>query len=1228
MAAPFGSPDGTRRSACKPEARTTFPPPGFFRTIALDRGPAGIERDVKHISIPHGKIRPSVRPAPFSGVIAACLLSPHLSAADFIWDGGAPGTNSWGAVNNWNPDASVPNNGSADLVFSGGTRPMPNAQGEYSINTLRFSGTTTAFTVTGQKITLVQNGGQPPFIRNEAASTHVIENALAFGNPGTIRAQNGHLWLKGPLDNGGHSLTLTADAGRILYLGVSGESVPLFGAGNVTVSGSGTARFNSVNLASGAFTVSSGSTAEIAGIMAGQSSISLSGTLKLMAANRIPNNVPLSLSGGRLDLDGFAETIGTLSGTGSLTGQGIRMGGGGSLTVQQTTDTSYSGTISGGGGSSFTKSGSGTLTLSGLVNYPGTTTVAGGTLHIGTGSSLSENAALVVNSGATLSMAGITRLVPSITGSGTVVLGHLSPGVTNADFAFSGTFTGGGSLTKIGTGVMEITTPQSHTGGTHIGNGVLHAKASQALGAAGATTISPGATLRIDRGVAIDRPGGITLVGTGAAGAGVVQVMNTGADTNPSLTGPITLLGPATINSTSSRTFNLGSANGLQTLDLGKFDLTLNSARVRHRLAGEGGIVKTGTGTLRLAGNNSAHTGPIDIQNGTLELESNNALAGGNAPVTIAPGAKLVQRDGIATSTARIVHLEDDFEAYGVSSWSGTDRLDFQFGSRLVARSSPAADLTIGGSGEITGLLFEPVVESGAIVRVQRPVTVGDGLYKSGPGILEIGAPCTYPGPTHVTAGTLRLTAPDCLPDQTEFVLSAGATFDTVDHDERIGSLDGLGTVTLGGTLTLSPLLPAAFAGTIQGSGGIIFDGGSAVQTLASANTYTGPTNVRNNGKLTLAAADALSPTARLTVQSGGELRIGATGQTIGSLTGNGAIIHTAPGGTLQTGGESPSLIWSGTIQGPGGLVKTGALTGFILSTAQPYTGPTTIEEGSLSSVGLPSSDVTIAANAQLSGSGTFADIDCSGRIANRIAGSTLTANALTLRHGSRVQMIFNNDWTVPEAIHAATLERIGGNITIASAILPVFTPGETRVLKVIRTTHGITGSTSGITVSLGNSLAAFDGTATARVSADGKDLEVVFTAATGDDYESWINGFGLAEGQKGFDHDADHDGLPNGIEYILGGNPATGPDSEPVLSFTHDGTHMEFVFTRMNRAEYLDPMVQHSTTLQNPWTPAVHGQNGVTITETIVDPERKLITVRIPKSGAPRRFARLRADL
>ena len=64
----------------------------------------------------------------------------------------------------------------------------------------------------------------------------------------------------------------------------------------------------------------------------------------------------------------------------SLSGSGgsVALSNNGALTVNQGTNTSYAGAITGSG--SLTKSGSGTLTLTGTNTYTGGTTVSGGTL--------------------------------------------------------------------------------------------------------------------------------------------------------------------------------------------------------------------------------------------------------------------------------------------------------------------------------------------------------------------------------------------------------------------------------------------------------------------------------------------------------------------------------------------------------------------------------------------------------------------------------------------------------------------------------------------------------------------------------------------------------------------------------------------------------------------------------------------------------------------------------
>ena len=130
--------------------------------------------------------------------------------------------------------------------------------------------------------------------------------------------------------------------------------------------------------------------------------------------------VNLNGSGATLDLSGMTQTVGSLAGiAGSLVlnNGSLTAGGDGSTKA-------FAGVLSGTG--SFTKAGSGTLTLSGTNNYTGNTAVNGGTLLVNnTSGSGTGSGALTINAGTTLGGTGsISGAVTNNAG------GTLSPGVS------------------------------------------------------------------------------------------------------------------------------------------------------------------------------------------------------------------------------------------------------------------------------------------------------------------------------------------------------------------------------------------------------------------------------------------------------------------------------------------------------------------------------------------------------------------------------------------------------------------------------------------------------------------------------------------------------------------------------------------------------------------------------------------------------------------------------
>ena len=137
--------------------------------------------------------------------------------------------------------------------------------------------------------------------------------------------------------------------------------------------------------------------------------------------------------------------------------------------------------------------------------------------------------------------------------------------------------------------------------------------------------------------------------------------------------------------------------------------------------------------------------------------------------------------------------------------------------------------------------------------------------------------------------------------------------------------------------------------------------------------------------------------------------------------------------------------------------------------------------------------------------------------------------------------------------------------------------------------------------------------------------------ASYGSAFDTWIGtaagGKGLTGADAAFSADPDHDGLSNGIEFVLGSepNPANSGAASTTLLPTaaSSGGSLVFTFTRTHASAYLNPTVEFSTNMQGGWTTAVDGVNctiGVTTGGT-----SDTVTVTIPKGVNQKMFARLK---
>ena len=199
---------------------------------------------------------------------------------------------------------------------------------------------------------------------------------------------------------------------------------------------------------------------------------------------------PNAISGSTFDTSGAGSlSFGTLTSAnfGGLQGSGnLALSNTASAAVALTVggnnaNTTFSGGL--GGGGSLTKLGSGRLTLSASNGYTGTTLVSGGTLLLADPNAISGSTFDTSGAGS-LSFGTLTSAnFGGLQGSGNLALTDasgmdvaLTVGLNNANTTFAGTLSdlsGGGSLTKVGTGTLALSGTNTYMGGTTVAAGTL-----------------------------------------------------------------------------------------------------------------------------------------------------------------------------------------------------------------------------------------------------------------------------------------------------------------------------------------------------------------------------------------------------------------------------------------------------------------------------------------------------------------------------------------------------------------------------------------------------------------------------------------------------------------------------------------------------------------------------------------------------------------------------------
>ena len=647
-------------------------------------------------------------------------------------------------------------------TFSGG---MTLTAGTLDVNSATAVGSGT-FTINGG--TIDNTSG--------AAITLSNNNVLTWGASFTFTGTNSLNLGTGTLTLGA-AVTVSGSASMLTVGGAIGDGGSGF---KITKGGVGTLTLSGNNTFSGGMTLAAGQ-------------------LNINSATAIGTGT-FTLSGGNFDnTSGSAITLSNnnaISWTQNFTFVGsnaLNLGTGAvtmatNRTITTTASTLTIGGAIGDGGNGFkaTKTGAGTLTLSGNNTFSGGTTLTTGQLNI--------NSATAVGSGLLTISAGTI----DNTSGAAITLSNNNTGSWGGNFTFIGSNNlnlGTGAVALTGSPTVTINGGMLSDGGIISGNKALTEAGAGTLTLSGVNTFSAGMTLAA---------GQLNINNAAAVGASTFAI-NGGTIDNTS--GAAITLSNNNVQSWGGSFTFVGSNNlnlGIGAVALtGSRTVTINSGMltVGGIIAGAHTLTEAGSGTLTLSGPNTYSTG-MTLTSGQLNI--NNAKAVGTSTFTINGG--MIDN----TSGAPITLFNNN-----VQTWGG----DFTFvGSNALNLGTGAVTLSANRTVTISGsTLTEGGIIGGAF-----------SLTKAGVGTLAVTGSNTFSAGLIVSAGTLL--ANDAAGSGTG---SGAVTVNSSGTLGGTGTASGAVTVNSGGTLA-----PGNGATTsVFNTGNLILASGADLDIVLNGNT-------------------------------------------------------------------------------------------------------------------------------------------------------------------------------------------------------------------------------------------------------------------------------------------------------------------------------------------------------------------------------------------------------
>jgi autotransporter-associated beta strand protein len=628
-------------------------------------------------------------------------------------------------------------------------------------------------------------------------------NALTLSSGGTVGTLTGGIGISGSLsiDPGGTSSVTLAN---VIHDGPNG-------AGSLTVTGNGTLTLTGTNTYTGGTSIFNGSTViagsndafgtgtihGFLGTIGFQNGINVanvfdlegpatnfnvaSGTatysghiieegdpatlVKTGAGTLIISNNANSFSLGARINDGVLQvTVDHALGLGTITLSGGTLQAGANVSLSNLTidlaapastiDTNgfvltYAGVIEDAApGSVLTKTGAGTLLLTGTQNSFANVVVNEGALRGGAVNAFSPNVAVSLVTAGSLDLGGFNQTIGSLAGDSTGVVttsgGAVSLTTGNAaSTTFAGTIQDGAgtlALNKVGAGVFTLAGTNTYTGGTTINGGTLQ------IGDGGMTgsilgSVTDNATLAFDRSNAMIFSGVIS--GSGAVnqiGAGTTTLTAANAYTGGTMIsgGTLALSGVGTLGAgTGSTAVNV---NG--TLDLGGTTQTqsavnlaggtIKNGALNAAITSTGGTLDGigGTASLSATGGTTVINGTNTFTGGTTVTNATLTVNGSLSDPTIGPGGLLNGTGSVGDTMIQNGGIFAPGSGTPGSSMTVAGSLALQSGAMYVVMLNPttASFANVTGTATLNGATVSAIYANGSYISKQYTILTAGSI--------------------------------------------------------------------------------------------------------------------------------------------------------------------------------------------------------------------------------------------------------------------------------------------------------------------------------------------------------------------------------------------------------------------------------------------------------------------------------------------------------------------